>query len=268
MNIFTMTTLQKPAVSCVCQLITSLVLCSAFTNVATAQQQVLLYDNGGFVNRPGQGPGGADLSLVLPGWDVWGVPAVEYYGARVADDFTIPTGETWNISSARFFLYEYGTTTSLFTGMSLRIWDGSPLNPSSHVIWGDTTANVMSDTGFTGAYLKPADYPSSVAPIMWLDASINITLPAGTYWCDWATSLSDYSHGDPEQGFIPADLETRVGDALWTPFVPDWGQITDAGRPLDYPFQIFETVPEPSCCGLVLLGSSVICIGRFLRIRR
>ena len=265
MSLLKKITFQKPLRPSVLRLVAFLVLCSLSAYHSTAQQSSLLYDNGGFVNRPGQGPGGADLSLVLPGWGVWGVPAVQYYSARVADDFTIPAGETWNISTARFFLYEYGTTTSLFAGMSLRIWDGSPLNSSSHVIWGNTMANVMSDTGFTGAYHQPADYPSSVGAVMWLDANIDTTLSAGTYWLDWATTLSDYSHGDPLQGFIPADLATRVGDALWTPSSPNWGQITDAGRPLDYPFQLFETVPEPSSCWLAVVGSVFIMLGRIRR---
>ena len=264
MNILKKNTLRKPGRPSVCRLVAFLVLVILSANLAAAQQGSLLYDNGGFVNRPGEGPGGADLSLALPGWGVWGVPSVEYYNARVADDFTIPAGDTWNISSARFFLYICGTTDSPFTRMSLRIWDGTPADAGSHVIWGNTTTNVMIDTGFTGAYFSAADYPYSVYAVMWLDANINITLQTGTYWLDWATSLSDYSYGDPEQGFIPADLATRVGDALWTPAPPNWGQITDGGRPLDYPFQIFEAVPEPTYCALMLLGGCVIYIRRFL----
>lgn len=220
--------------------------------IATGTQ--LRYDNGGFINHPGQGPNGADMSIYPSGWGVWGVPAVEYYGARVVDDFTIPSGQTWNMASARFFLYEWGTTTSLFTRMSLRIWDGSPANPNSHVIWGNTTANVMSGTGFTGVYVTTADYSASIYSMMWLDASINLSLPAGTYWLDWAASLSDYSRGDPYQGPIPADLATRTGNALWTPSSPNWGRITDAGRPLDYPFQIFTVIPEPSVASILLVG--------------
>lgn len=255
MNIHRQNTLRMPIARRILQLMAVWGFCSFLANLSTAQQSGLLYDNGAFINHPGEGPGGTDLCIVPSGWGVWGVPAVEYYGARVADDFTVPAGETWDIGFARFFLYEYGTTTSKFTRMSLRIWDGSPADANSHIIWGDTQANVMSDTGFTGAYLYAADYPSSVYSVMFLDASINLSLPSGTYWFDWATSLSDYSGGDPQQGFIPADLATRVGDALWTPSPPNWGQITDAGRPLDYPFQIFEPTPEPSSWCLMLLGS-------------
>ena len=45
----------------------------------------------------------------------------------VADDFTVPSGETWNISTASFYAYQTGsTTTSTMTSVNVRIWDGPP----------------------------------------------------------------------------------------------------------------------------------------------
>ena len=243
--------------NCVSYLLLFVITSAFFVTPLLAQQQGLIYDNGAFINAPGQGPGGADASVSPISDGIWGVPAAEYYGARVADDFTIPAGQTWTISSARFFLYYFGTTNSLFTGMSLRIWDGSPESSNSQIIWGNTTANVMSDSAFTGTYFYAAAQPNTIDSIFSVDANVNITLSAGTYWLDWSTSLSNYDGGDPQQLLVPPDFQTET-DALWMPSPPEWGGIGE-----QYPFQIYGTaVPEPTTLMLAVLSGVSLMLFR------
>ena len=72
-------------------LITALVISNGISNAQ------LLYDNGPLVNQPGVGAGGADVSALHDGLNTLGAGHALSAGFRVADDFTIPAGETWTI---------------------------------------------------------------------------------------------------------------------------------------------------------------------------
>jgi hypothetical protein len=72
------------------------------------------------------------------------------------------------------------------TDVRLRIWDGPP-GAGGTVIWGDTTTNRLSATGWTNIY-RVTETTTGVAtdrPIMYNIAAVNTFLPAGTYWLDW-----------------------------------------------------------------------------------
>jgi hypothetical protein len=116
---------------------------------------------------------------------------------RCADDFTIPTGQTWNITNIVFAGYQTGgTTTPTITGVTVRIFDGPP-NAGGNVIFGDTTTNRLASAAFSNIYRTfnttspPAcgGAPTAAAtnrPIYSLTTTINTTLSAGTYWVDFA----------------------------------------------------------------------------------
>ncbi len=123
---------------------------------------------------------------------------------RIADDFVVPTGQTWTITGLRFFGYQTGsTTTSTFTGLTVRILNGAP--PTGTVVFGDMTTNRLTSTGFSSIYrtfntvVPPTcgGAPTAAAtnrPIMELNADgLNIVLTAGTYWLDWSYTGSGVS---------------------------------------------------------------------------
>ncbi|MDG6220859.1 MAG: hypothetical protein QCI38_05350, partial [Candidatus Thermoplasmatota archaeon] len=87
----------------------------------------VLWDNGPLVNSPGTGFGGADESVLQTslGMSTYGYGHQQSAGNRIADDFTIPTGQFWEIENILFYAYQTGsTTTSTMTGVNYRIWDG------------------------------------------------------------------------------------------------------------------------------------------------
>jgi hypothetical protein len=221
----------------------------------SAQVSTLSYDNGPFINRPGSGPGGADGSALQDGMGVYGWSASQSPGTRVADDFTIPTGETWTLSSVRFFGYcPMAATEPGFSGLTLQIWAGQPGMADSHVLWGSTSANILTGSAFMG-YRYQDGSPDTVRPIFWADGSVNITLGEGTYWLDWAFSNPVGGSGPPYtpsfQLPITIDGETTTGNALAMSYSGIWSEATDVG-PQGFPFQVFTVVPEPSTASLAL----------------
>lgn len=114
---------------------------------------------------------------------------------RVADDFTVPAGETWTIGS----FDTYGFTSGLpapgrFYSATLQIWTGPPSTPSGGFtrLFGDGSTNRLAATAPTGIYrtlntVAPA--AADPAPRMIWRNSIEVdpplTLPPGTYWAEW-----------------------------------------------------------------------------------
>ena len=83
-----------------------------------------------------------DVSL---GMDTLGFGHHASAGYRIADDFTIANTEF--IDRITFYAYQTGsTTTSTISGVNLRMWDGSPDDPSSTVVFGDTLTNRLVGT--------------------------------------------------------------------------------------------------------------------------
>lgn len=145
----------------------------------------ILYDNGPLVNSPGTGAGGADESVI--------VSPINSYGTNfntnpylIADDFSI-TGSAWSISSFEFYGYQTGSSTSSsFTGVIMRIWNGMPGQTGSSVVWGDLITNRISSTSFTNIYRTNYVNGGVSRPIMKIIANTaGLTLAPGNYWVEW-----------------------------------------------------------------------------------
>jgi subtilisin-like proprotein convertase family protein len=211
-----------------------------------------LHDNGPFVTHPGGGPGGADgsvLQVTALGMTTLGASA-NLSGAgphfRMADQFTA-TAPGWNVDRLRFYAYQTGSsTTSSFTGVNVRIWDGPPNDPASNIVFGDTTTNRISGTGWTGAYRYSDTAVGTTRPIMFIDAAVSVALPTGTYWVDWQLAGSIAS--GPWQPPITITGQAITGDSLqlvstgWQPFV-DTGA-TAGAPPQGLPFQVHGQVAD------------------------
>lgn len=162
------------------------VLPSKGTIVPMAQ----LYDNGPIVNVPGGGTNGEDLSALHDGMTVLGFGHSIASGTRVADDFTVPSGEHWTIDSVVFYHYQTNSgNASTINSIHLAVRNVDPLTSAdpSGIFWGDTTTEVFDNTYWSGVYRTGASsYTSTARPIMKSSAlTINLSLPAGKYWLDW-----------------------------------------------------------------------------------
>jgi subtilisin-like proprotein convertase family protein len=160
---------------------------------------------------------------------------------RMADDFVVPVGSTWTIQNGYIFSYQTGsTTTSTFTAVSARIWDGPPDSATSNIVCGDDTTNVMTATEFSGIYRIQETAPACTRPIMveTLDLSACPVLNAGTYWLDWQAtgSLASGPWAPPL-----AILNTAAtGNAMQFASAA-WGPALDGAEPKGIPFVITGT---------------------------
>ncbi len=229
----------------------------------------VLWDNGPLITHPAGMTNGADRSAVGVGGGTIGAGAQITAGNRVADDFTVSAG-SWTVDSARLFSYQTGsTTTSTITGVTLRIWDDVP--GVGAVVWGDDTTNVMDDTGFTGIYRTTStDNTDTNRPIMFVDVDLGgLTLPAGTYWLDFAFTGTLAS--GPWVPLVSSPTEFITGNArqaLSSSGIFNALMDSGAGVNVALPFVLggTATVPEPASAAAIL-GSGVILLAALRRRR-
>jgi subtilisin family serine protease len=203
----------------------------------------VLYDNGPFITSFGDGPGGADVSLVQNislGLTLLGAN-VSAPTFRIADDFTVTTPGGWTIDNAVFYGYQTGSgTDSTFTAVNFQIWDGPPDDPDSNVIFGDTVTNRMEATDWTNAYRYAESAPGTTRPVMYVVGEAGVHLDPGTYWLDW--QMSGTVASGPWQPPITIIGETTTGDALQLT-AAGWQALLDGGTstPQGAPFQLWGT---------------------------
>jgi hypothetical protein len=237
---------------------------AAFSSATPAFAQ--LWDNsaqgrGTLITHPNGMTGtvaGAHRSAISTGSTTFGTSATGTF--RLADNFTV-TGAGWTISSFQFFGYLTGATAPGGTALTLRIWDNTPGAAGSNIIFGDTTTNRLSSTGFAvgpgGLAIyrtTETDTAGATRRIQQLTANVNLTLAAGTYWLDWAyTGLSFTPPLSAVGALPPAGDAVQFNGTAWVQALDNTG----TGPNMDYPFIVNGTaVPEPGSVGLMLLGGA------------
>ncbi len=204
-------------------------------------QSMVLYNNGPLVTHPSGGFNGADASALQTtlGFNLYGFSNQYSSGFRLADDFTINTAGGWEIDEITFFTYQTDTypypPASTITSLYLQIWDGSPDDPASTIVFGDMVTNLLVETYWTNIYRAvEEDLTNAQRPIMAAVAGVNITLPQGTYWLDWTVSGSGAS--GPFTAPITILGQTTTGNALqhssgsWLSAI-DYGNSSQQGIP-------------------------------------
>jgi len=187
----------------------------------------VLWDNGPLVNYD---PDLSVLQSVSLGMSTYGFGHQFLNDNWVADDFTIPVGENWNIESITFFAYQTGSTlTSTITGYHVVIFDGPPFEPTSNIVFGDLTTDVLQATGWSGVYrVLESDLAATNRPIMANICETMVTLGPGTYYIIWQAdgSLTSGPWAPP----VAIWGETETGDA-WqsTDDGATWAYLVDSG---------------------------------------
>ena len=200
----------------------------------------VLHDNGPLTTHPAAcaGDDASRLQSVSLGMNTLGFGHQFSLNYRVADDFTVPAGG-WQVDQVAFYAYQTGAgTTSPITGVYYQIWDGSPDNPGSTVVFGDLVTNRLLSTEYF--HIQRDSESSNCANNRYLFrnlCSAGVFLPAGTYWIEWMTdgSLSSGPWAPP----ITILGQTTTGNALqftgaWAP-AQDSGTLTQQG----FPFVLF-----------------------------
>lgn len=205
---------------------------------------VLLYDSGPLLNSPGTGANGASESLVQTGLGLatLGFDHNQPTNRSVADDFAVSAAGGWRVNQLAFWMYEENSgITSSISSTVYRVWNGSPTGGGS-IIYGDLTTNRLVSASFANLY-RALDTSTTNAQraVMRVVASgtTTLTLPAGTYWLDWAADGSPSFPGP----FIPPMTRNGLpltGNAL-TRTNTTWLPAFDAGTNTQqgFPFQLY-----------------------------
>ena len=225
---------------------------SALVLVGSASA-VNLWDNGPLITHPGGGAGGADFSMLQTdlAMNTLGFGHQFASDIHIADDFEVGAGG-WNIDSIDFFAYQTNSgNQSTITGLYVRIWDGSPDDGGSNVVWGDLTTNLMVSTAWANMYRGSA-LDATNRPVMQSQAAIGTQLAAGTYWLEWMSDGTGAS--GPWAPPISILGQTTTGNGLQY-YLSAWGPANDSGTLTQqgFPFLIDgSVVPAPGA--LALLG--------------
>jgi hypothetical protein len=203
------------------------------------------------------------------GW--WG-------GFDAADDFTVPTGETWTVSGIKVYLFNTtGTAPLSGAAARLELWKGFPEAAGSTVVAGNRTTNQTVTTTATNIYFNFSTADGTTPGYTYRIYEVNVplataaNLTAGHYYWDigydtasvyspFVTVMTNAANGGTEDnGGANAQIGLLQGTSpsIWsglydTPFAYNGGAYTVDGtclpRALDFPFQVIGTrVAAPSC---------------------
>ena len=101
---------------------------------------------------------------------------------QIAEDFTVPTGQTWNLDTVIIYAYQTGSGVNpSIQEATLQIFQGSLSGAS---VFGDSIINRMAKVAWAGIYRVDTNLASTQRPIMQVKIKVTPTkaLSAGTYW--------------------------------------------------------------------------------------
>lgn len=190
---------------------------------------------------------------------------------QLADDFVVPAGQVWNISSFDFYGYKTGYTgTAVPVDQArIQIFSSDPSVAGAISVAGNMTTNVFdaANSGVTDMYrifnsfvvIPPAtsaSAPGTTRKIWRYRGNLAATLPAGTYWVvfqfhDTAETASFFPPVTitGSRGAATANAKQNVVASTATGAVLGWVNVVDGGNPAtapdynqDFPFLINGTV--------------------------
>ncbi|MDO7849643.1 T9SS type A sorting domain-containing protein [Hymenobacter sp. M29] len=161
---------------------------------------------------------------------------------ELADDFTVPAGQAWTVSSFSFFGYQTGAaaTPSPFSALTIRVWRGQPGTAGATVVFGDATTNRLGSSTDALTYrIFNSLYPTPTAPgttrkVWEVQATVSpgLVLQPGTYWVSWSAT----STGTGTHFFVPVTTvgaRTQAGANALQGTVAGttttWAALTDTG---------------------------------------
>jgi Secretion system C-terminal sorting domain len=170
----------------------------------------------------------------------------------LADDFTVPEGQVWSVTSFDFFCYEpiYSGSVPPIDQLKIRLYNSDPSLPTSTPIAGDLTTNVYDANNSENAFIYRifnATVPSPQQPnfsrkVFRVRGNLSTTLPAGHYWVEFQVHATD----NTEIFFPPvtvvgsrsvagANSKINVIASFFPSDVLGWGTNTDIGIPNSAP---------------------------------
>ena len=178
----------------------------------------------------------------------------------VADNFTVPAGETWNISGMTFYAIQ--PAAAPITALYVRIHNASPLAGATTIVYGDLTTNRLGAVAPANIYGIFNATPATTYPIQSMAANVTTSLTAGTYWVEWKvvsgaatfapTSAVVGSRSQPSYNAIQSNL------GVWTALVDAGTPASAPSVPQDLPFRIaYSATGSTACTGTPAPGNTV-----------
>jgi hypothetical protein len=222
---------------------------------ASASQAASVYNNGPVVPTPG------GFSVLTAPRTTFGYGAATANNVAVADDFVVPAGATWNISSIDFYGYQTSAVGFTFQQATWSVLAGDA-NTGTVIASG---VNSVTDGGLVGYRTQTSAPTATNRAIYTVQTDMpDFSLAAGTYWLRW--SLTGTGASGPWQ---PPTSDDAIGNArqLTNTSAGLYNPLIEAGSGLvpTLPFALngsVAVVPEPEPWALVLAGAAVLVLAR------
>lgn len=192
----------------------------------------------------------------------------------LADDFTVPGGNTWTLNTLTVYSLDQVIpvtgTTSPYTNIRIRIWNGAPGVAGSTIIFGDLTTNRFLSTAFTGkkgifnSQVPTPGAPAPNLPIFSITANLGTTvvLTAGTYWVEWQVVHTSNCFSPTSQ---TVGIRTLPAYNARQSVATVWAALVDGGNPasapdvaVDLPFTLTYTPAATTpCTGTPAPGNTI-----------
>jgi hypothetical protein len=171
---------------------------------------------------------------------------------KAADDFKIPSGQTWNISRISVYIMAPSGSLPPIDSLRMQIWNGDPSLPASTLLFGDLTTNLLSGITDSMTYIiqnssvpAPGVPPQTQNNTWKLSANISKTLSEGTYWLVWQVHRTDNSDSYSPAIKVKGSRSLSNWNAKVFNAINVWQNLTDVGNPYiipwvpqDLPFEI------------------------------
>ena len=164
---------------------------------------------------------------------------------RMADDFIVPAGQTWNVTNFAFFCYQtsYAGTVPPIDALRIQIYNGDPAAGGT-LVAGNMTSSVYDAANSGEAFVYriantvvPSAIATGTARKVWrVRGNITASLTAGTYWVVY----QGHATNDASFFVVPVTLANARGRALanakqLTVSSSAWANIFDSGIPTTAP---------------------------------
>ena len=148
---------------------------------------------------------------------------------RLSDDFAVPAGESWAISSIEVFAYQTASVAFPIDKLNLRIWDGSPAAAGT-IVFGDTTKNILNLTNSADSkmYRVAASAVGTTRRIWKVSGDIAKSFNPGSYWVDYQVHATNNAAIFFPLVTIPGSTGPANANALQAS-AGAWNPLSDAG---------------------------------------
>lgn len=161
----------------------------------------------------------------------------------VADNFTVPAGLPWNLTKVTFYAYSTGFagTVSPFTDIRVQIFNTNPSVGSPTPIFGNLTTNRLLSSSTANVYRIFNATTGTTRQVWKIEANVNTSLAAGSYWIEWAPITTLASNFSPPVTIVGAVGAPGANALQHNITANTWAPVVDGTTPQEMPFDISYT---------------------------